>query len=99
MFKAHLLDGMIVLVSMPMEVEPRWETMISMGVWCNSYIWRDAGCLQWDELWAGQLPGQAAADSGDDRLMMPYTPEHMLLIRAQHRYQGVKEKSKHLVSN
>ncbi|NJL31841.1 MAG: LacI family transcriptional regulator [Phycisphaerales bacterium] len=91
-FKEHLLDGMIVLDSMPTEVERRLETLIPHVVWCDSNVWRDVGCLRRDELQAGHLAGQAAVKSGYDKLvMMTYTPENMVHFSARQRYQGVKE--------
>ncbi len=90
-FKEHVLDGMIVLDSMPADVERRLEELIGTVVWCDSNVWREHGCLRRDEREAGRLAGQAAADLGYRRItMMTYAPPHRVHFSALERYEGVR---------
>ncbi len=63
-FEEHLIDGMIVLDSMPAEVEQRLEQLIPSAVWCDSNVWRDVCCIRRDERHAGRLIAEAAANLG-----------------------------------
>lgn len=91
-FGEHLLDGMIVLDSMPADVEQRLERLITHTVWCDSNVWRDAGCLRRDERQAGRLAGRAAARGGYRTVcMMTYPPDRRTHFSTAQRYQGVRE--------
>lgn len=90
-FKESLLDGMIVLDSMPTEVERHLETLFPRVIWCDSNVWRDCGCIRRDERQAGELAARAAVEAGYPRvLMMTYIPELMLHFSSKERYAGVK---------
>lgn len=91
-FGEHLLDGMIVLDSMPADVEQRLEKLVTRAVWCDSNVWRDAGCLRRDERLAGRLAGQAVVEAGYARVcMMTYPPDRRTHFSAAQRYDGVRE--------
>ncbi len=90
-FKELVLDGMIVLDSMPREVEMKLEELIPHCVWCDSNVWRDRGCIRRDERQAGQLAGQAAATGGYRHIMMmTYDVKHLDHFSARERFEGVR---------
>ncbi|MBI1337321.1 MAG: hypothetical protein GC164_10210 [Phycisphaera sp.] len=91
-FEEHVLDGMIVLDSMPREVERRLEELIPDVVWCDSNVWRDHGCVRRDELHAGLLAGQAVVDAGYKHIcMVTYPAEHRDHFSTQQRFSGVRQ--------
>ena len=69
-FQEHMLDGMIVMSSMPTTVERCLEALIPCCVWCDSNVWRQHGCVRRDEFAAGERAGQAACDAAPDRIVM-----------------------------
>ncbi len=92
-FEEHVIDGMIVLDSMPADVEQRIEQLIPQTVWCDSNVWREHACLRRDERFAGRCVAQAAADLGYKRAVWYSYPE---VGRIQHfssveRYAGIRE--------
>ena len=91
-FKEHLLDGMIVLDSMPADVEQKLESLIPDVVWCDSNVWREHGCVRRDERQAGRLAGEAAVAAGYRRvMMMTYAPEHREHFSSAERFEGVSD--------
>jgi len=79
-FKEHVLDGMIVLDSMPTEVEQQLEELIPLCIWCDSNVWRDERCIRRDERAVGRCLGEAALDLAYRRIVWVGYPED----RAQH---------------
>ncbi len=63
-FEEHVLDGMIVLDSMPPEVEQRLEALQPNCIWADSSVWRDERCVRRDEFAAGQMAAQRAIALG-----------------------------------
>ncbi len=68
-FTEHLLDGMIVLDSMPRDVEQRLEELIPNCIWADSNVWRDECCIRRDEQAAGELAARKAIELGYRRLV------------------------------
>jgi DNA-binding LacI/PurR family transcriptional regulator len=91
MFKERVLDGMIVLDSMPADVEQRLEEIIPKCVWCDSNMWREHGCIRRDEEQAGRLAGEAAVSLGYRQIaMVTYSPEYRSHFSASERLAGVR---------
>jgi LacI family transcriptional regulator len=91
-FEEHALDGMIVLDSMPEDVEQRLESHIGDVVWCDSDVWRPTGCVRRDEHAAGRLAANAVLDAGYRQvLMMTYPKPHRVHYSAAHRFEGVSD--------
>jgi len=90
-FKEQVLDGMIVLDSMPEDIEHRLEGLIPRCVWCDTNVWREHACLRRDEEAAGRLAGESAVAGGYERIrMMTYTKAHRVHFSAVERYRGVR---------
>ncbi|MEX0774392.1 MAG: LacI family DNA-binding transcriptional regulator [Phycisphaeraceae bacterium] len=91
-FGEHRIDGMIVLSSMPTDVEQQIESLIPRVVWCDSNVWRGTGCIRRDERRAGQLAGQAAVAAGYSQfLMMTYSTPNRDHYSTQERFEGVSD--------
>jgi len=92
-FREHLLDGMIILDSMPADVEQQVEGIMPHCVWCDSNVWHDYGCIRRDEHLAGQLAGAAAVTLGYGQVvMMTYPPPYRVHFSATERFEGVRSK-------
>lgn len=76
-FKEHVLDGMIVLDSMPKDVEQQLEELIPLCIWCDSNVWRDERCIRRDERAVGRRIGEAAVDLGYRRVVWVGYPENL----------------------
>ncbi len=90
-FQEHMLDGMIVLDSMPPEVERRLEELIPTCMWCDSNVWRDVCCVRRDEAQAGRLAAEQALAMGyRDITFLGYRTEHAVHFSFTERRDAVR---------
>ncbi len=91
-FQEHMLDGMIVMSSMPETVERCLEALIPRCVWCDTNVWRPNGCIRRDEFAAGERAGQAACDAAPERIvMLTYGMESCPHFSTEQRIAGVRK--------
>lgn len=68
-FREHVLDGLIVMTSIPDPVTAALERLVPVCVWADTNVWRDTGCVRRDEFQAGYLAAKAAVNAGYRRLV------------------------------
>ena len=73
-FQGHLLDGLIVVSTIPADLEERVEALVPHCVWLDANVWRPTGCVRRDEVEAGRLAAQALVDAGYRRILWPHWP-------------------------
>ncbi len=68
-FRERLIDGLIVISTMPPDVIARVKTFYENAIWVESNIWHPTNCLRRDELLAGRMAAQALVDVGCDEII------------------------------
>jgi LacI family transcriptional regulator len=68
-FRENMLDGLVVLGSVPSEVETRAVALVEKVVWVESTHWLEQDCLRRDELAAGRLAVEALHRAGRRRIL------------------------------
>jgi DNA-binding LacI/PurR family transcriptional regulator len=63
-FRERLLDGMVIIDSLPEHAEARVEKLVPNIVWADAGVWRDHWCVRRDEVDAGRRAAQALVDLG-----------------------------------
>jgi LacI family transcriptional regulator len=89
-FQGHLLDGLIVAGPIPESVENSVEGLVPRCIWLDANVWREHNCIRRDEVYAGLLAVQHAAEAGYNRVVTFKTPEQNHYSWAE-RLQGVQQ--------
>jgi LacI family transcriptional regulator len=63
-FRERMLDGMVVIHSLPGSVEQRIENLVPNCIWADAGVWRKERCIRRDEVLAGRLAAKALVDAG-----------------------------------
>lgn len=79
-FREQVLDGVVVLGSMPEGVEAWLGGRFEHVVWCDADVWNATRCIRRDEEAAGRLAAQALLRAGHRRIVWAgvpaATPDH-----------------------
>jgi len=68
-FRENMLDGLVVLGTLPPEIEARADGRMERVAWVESGQWRAEGCLRRDEVAAGRLAVEALQRAGRRRIL------------------------------
>jgi len=68
-FQEHMLDGVIVIDSLPTHVYERVEALSPQCIWLETNVWREENCIRRDEVHAGRLVGEQLIALGHRRLI------------------------------
>ncbi len=68
-FRENMLDGLVVLGTLPPEIEVRASALVEKVVWVEAACWQEQDCLRRDELSAGRLAVEALHRAGRRRIL------------------------------
>lgn len=91
-FQEQLLDGMVVIGTIPEEVQQKVADLVPNCIWLDADRWRKHACIHQDEIHAGQTAAQHLIGNGYTELVgvgFPEPPASHYSIKD--RLQGIRE--------